>query len=209
MANTKAKKAKIKVKVDDTLDDVLELIEGLEEVELSFVDGAFFELPEDVLEKLDKFSLIKYGQAEAGAKTTERFEKKVKERGYRRLELNQGSAVERKMRTPKDDDKYHYAILDGTDYEEALKAGYFPFDEDDAENNVVRTTNKITKEEEELVKLKIPKERYVEHMKAVSDDSRKMIRNHVGSAGPNSEIEIKKDKQPIGIFENGNEEAGK
>lgn len=208
MAALKDKKIKITVGVDDTLESVVELVEGMEEVEISFNPGVFFELPEEVLKKLDRMSLIKYGVAKECAAKDERDANrtfpKIEIRD-RKLEFDQGNEISRKMKVPKDDKKWHYAVLDGMDWSSAKAQGYVPLDGEDIESNIVRATNKRTKEDEELIKVKIPYERYQEHMRAVSNESRRVIRAHQDSAIEGSDIVIKKDNEKVRIYEKGNE----
>ena len=208
MAKLKDNKVKITVGVDDTLESVVELVEGMEEVEISFNPGVFFELPESVIEKMDRHSLVKYGVAKEcaakGLRDAKREFPKMEIRN-RKLDFGQGGEIARRMHIPKDDHKFHYAVLDGMDWDTAKEQGYVPLDGDDIESNIVRATNKRTREEEELVKVKIPVERYKEHMRAVSDESRRVIRAHQDTAIEGSDIIIRKDREKTRIFEKGNE----
>lgn len=191
MENGKEKKGKIVVSFDDTIESVLELMEKLDIVELTFPPNVFFELPEDAKDKLTRDSLIKYGVAKRDAEATERTNKIQAEPGYQRLDFGSGSHVAGKMQVPKDDKKWHNTILNAKDVPNAKEQGYEVLGES-TEKATVKNWNPQAKIEEEMVKMRISKEKYEGHMKAVSNDSRRRGKNRITKKG-NSSIEMRRE----------------
>jgi len=192
MVTDTPKIVEITINVDDTTETVLDLLERYEIVELIFPPNVFVELPiETVKNKLTAHSIIAYGVAKRDYEATLRTEQRREEDpNYGLISFGEAGPIYGLMKSPKDDHKYHHAILNEYQMEAALAQGY----ERVPDKEVVNNRNERMKIDEHMYHVRCPIEKYKASMRKMSELSKKRIRGVVKSK--NQEMEIRKDNDP-------------
>lgn len=193
----KTETAELLINVDTSESDVVEYLERFEKVELIFPKGIFLKLSEGTVKRLGYQSMQNYFIAQADYQATVRQEENQKrDPTWGKIQFL-GGDVSHEMRLKGkeefDPNKEHFAILNDYDLDSAEGAGYKRIRGKDGKLvGPIRNTNPDTKQTEELYKVALPKERFLAHQKAVSEESKRRVRNRKITRN-SSTIEITRD----------------
>lgn len=191
------------VKVDDTPESVVELIEKFERVELIFPPKVFVELDTEKLkDKLTANSLMKYGVAKRDYEATQRDLEKDKVFPERKKLRITGGSVTHKMKFTEEEKEWarknnkHLAILNDYEVDSAKESGYVDVPGAVPINNFIPASRR----DERLYKMAVDLDDFKDYMQENSNVSRAAVKQQDKFIN-NSNLEVRQESEPTKIYE--------